>query len=78
MKKRIVLSILLTSLVVLGGGALNRESLQNDEGTLAIYVEDEKVENIPSNSENYVFDHAVCTVGGEVTDEVEITWDDEV
>ncbi len=79
MKKRIVLSILLTSLVVLGGGALNRESLQNDEGTLAIYVEDEKVENIPSkgNSENYVFDHAVCTVSGEVTDKVEITWDDE-
>ena len=69
MKKRIVLSILLTSLVVLGGGALNRESLQNDEGTLAIYVEDEKVENIPSkgNSENYVFDHAVCMDSAEAT-----------
>ena len=39
MKKRITLSILLTSLVVLGGGALNRESLQNNEGTLAIYIE---------------------------------------
>ncbi len=77
MKKRITLSILLTSVVVLGG-IISREPLQNNEGTLAIYVEDEKVENIPSNSENYVFDHAVCTVGGEVTDEVEITWDDEV
>ena len=55
-------------------GIISREPLQNNEGTLAIYVEDEKVENIPSkgNSENYVFDHAVCTVGGEVTDEVEI------
>ena len=77
MKERITLSILLTSVVVLGG-IISREPLQNNEGTLAIYVEDEKVENIPSNSENYVFDHAVCTVGGEVTDEVEITWDDEV
>ena len=39
MKKRITLSILLTSLVVLEGGALKREPLQNNEGTLAIYIE---------------------------------------
>ena len=78
MKKRITLSILLTSLVVLGGGALKREPLQNNEGTLAIYIEDEKVENIPSkgNSENYVFDRAVCMVDGKVTNEVEITWEE--
>ena len=75
MKKRITLSILLTSLVVLEGGALKREPLQNNEGTLAIYIEDEKVENIPSkgNSENYVFYCFVCMVDGKVTNEVEIT-----
>ena len=69
------MSILLTSLVVLEGGALKREPLQNNEGTLAIYIEDEKVENIPSkgNSENYVSDRAVCMVDGKVTNEVEIT-----
>ena len=74
MKKIITLSILLTSLVVLGGVALKREPLQNNEGTLAIYIEDEKVENIPSkgNNENYVFDRAVCMVDGKVTNEVEI------
>lgn len=79
MKKGITLSILLASLIVLGGGVLSREPLQNNEGALAIYIEDEKVETIPlkGNSENYVFDHAVCMVDGKVTDEVEITWDQE-
>ena len=50
-------------------GIISRGPLQNNEGTLAIYVEDEKIENIPpkGNSENYVFDHAVCMDSAEAT-----------
>ena len=83
MKKKILfLGILLTSLFVLEGGILNRsqtleqeENLENTE--LAIYVEGEKQPDLPekNNSENYVFDKAICYVNGHEDESITISWD---
>ena len=81
--KIIILGILLTSFLVLGGGILNktipeqRESLENLE--LAIYVEKEKTNTIPvkNNVNNYVFDKATCFVNGKEDTSVTISWDSE-
>ena len=77
--KMIFLGILLTSLLVLGS-ILNKtqtleqeESLENVE--LAIYLEEEKASQMPSPSDGYEFEKAVCYVEGEETDEVSVTWD---
>ena len=81
--KIIILGILLTSFLVLGGGILNktipeqRESLENLE--LAIYLENEKQSTIPekNNASNYVFDKATCFVNGKEDASVTISWDSE-
>ena len=83
MKKKILfLGILLTSLFVLEGGILNRsqtleqeENLENTE--LAIYVEGEKQPDLPekNNSENYVFDKAICYVNGHEDESITVSWD---
>ena len=84
MKKKILfLGILLTNLFVLGrGGILSKnqtleqeENLENTE--LAIYVEGEKQPDLPekNNSENYVFDKAICYVNGHEDESITISWD---
>ena len=77
MKKKIIkISILLTSLIVLGGGYLNKEKYNQNNETLAIFLNEERTETIPSKEE-YVFDKAICTVNGNVTEEVKVVWDEE-
>ena len=83
--KMIFFGILLTSLFVLGGwGILNKthtleqeENLENTE--LAIYVEGEKVDTIPSkgNQDGYVFDKASCYVDGNEDGSVTVSWDND-
>ena len=83
MKKKILfLGILLTGFIALGEGILNRsqtleqeENLENTE--LAIYVEGEKQPDLPekNNSENYVFDKAICYVNGHEDESITVSWD---
>ncbi len=76
MKKKIIkISILLTSLVVLGG-YLNKEKYNQNDETLAIFLNEERTESIPSKEE-YSFDKAICTVDGNVTEDVKVEWDEE-
>ncbi len=76
MKKALKISILLTSLIILGG-ILNKEnSSQNDKETLAIYVGESETDVIPSK-ENYIFESAVCTVNGKTDETVKVLWDEE-
>ena len=76
MKKKIIkISILLTSLVVLGGGYLNKEKYNQNNETLAIFLNEERTESIPSKEE-YSFDKAICTVDGTITEEVKVEWDE--
>ena len=76
MKKKIIkISIFLTSLVVLGG-ILNKEKYDQNNETLAIFLNEERIESIPSKEE-YSFDKAICTVNGNVTEEVKVVWDEE-
>ena len=76
MKKKIIkISILLTSLVVLGG-YLNKEKYNQNDETLAIFLNEERTESIPSKEE-YSFDKAICTVDGTITEEVKVEWDEE-
>ena len=76
MKKVLKISILLTSLVVLGGGILNKEKYNQNNETLAIFLNEERTETIPSKEE-YSFDKVICTVNGNVTEDVKVVWDEE-
>ncbi len=83
-KKVLVLGILLTSILTLGGGGyLARRvipELDQDENLeLAIYVDDEKQSTIPGkdNADNYIFDRATCFVNGTEDASVTISWDSE-
>ena len=76
MKKRILVSILLTGLIVLGG-LMSRETFsQNVNETLAFYAGESKTDGLPSK-ENYVFENAVCTVNGKTDETVKVLWDEE-
>ncbi len=75
MKKRITFLILLTSLIVLGGGISSKketqEQLDNLENIkLAIYVNNEKTESIPTKGEN-IFDETKSSC----TNDAYIIWD---
>ena len=76
MKKVLKISILLTSLVVLGGGILNKEKYNQNNETLAIFLNEERTETIPSKEE-YSFDKVICTVNGNITEDVKVVWDEE-
>ena len=68
MKKFIISSILLVSLIVLGGGILSREKTleqlkDNENIELAIYINDEETNTIPSKDSGYYLDleKSTCT-----------------
>ncbi len=75
MKKVIILAILLASLVVLGGIIDNhfpeQEYIKNENINLAIYLNEEKIENIPSKESGYLFDeeNSFCT------NDASVLWD---
>ena len=81
--KMIFFGILLTSLFVLGGMLNKSQTLEQEENLenteLAIYVEDEKVDTIPSkgNQDGYVFDKASCYVDGNEDGSVTVSWDND-
>ena len=76
MKKKIIkISIFLTSLVVLCG-YLSKEKYEQNNETLAIFLNEERIESIPSKEE-YSFDKAICMVNGTITEEVKVAWDNE-
>ena len=75
-KNSIILGILLTSLIVLGGGYLNKTPIPEQRKTnenieLAIYLEDEQTNTIPSKESGYYFDREKSTC----TNEAYINWD---
>ena len=68
MKKFIISSILLVSLIVLGGGILSREKTleqlkDNENIELAIYINDEETNTIPNKNSGYYLDleKSTCT-----------------
>lgn len=79
----IFFGILLTSLFVLGDILNKSQTLEQEENLenteLAIYVEDEKVDTIPSkgNQDGYVFDKASCYVDGNEDGSVTVSWDND-
>ena len=75
MKKNIILGILLTSFIVLGGGITNnkhpeQEIIKNENVNLAIYLNETETSSIPSKEGN-VFDEEKSTC----TNEAYIVWD---
>ena len=76
MKKNIILGILLAGLAILGGGITNnelpeQEYKKNENINLAIYLNEERIENIPSKDSGYLFDEesSFCT------NEARVLWD---
>ena len=76
MKKNIILGILLTSLIVLGGWGISnnkrpeQEIIKNENINLAIYLNEEETNSIPSKEGN-VFDEEKSTC----TNDAYIVWD---
>ena len=76
MKKNIILGILLASLIVLGGGIIDNQfpeqkDIKNENINLTIYLNEERIENIPSKDSGYLFDEesSFCT------NEASVLWD---
>ena len=55
---------------------MNKEKYNQNNETLAIFLNEERTETIPSKEE-YSFDKAICTVDGTITEEVKVEWDEE-
>ena len=77
-KYSLITGILLFSLVVLGGGILNKERTlepinQNENIELAIYREEEQTNSIPSKDSGYYLDLEKSSC----TNDASITWDSE-
>ena len=54
---------------------MNKEKYNQNNETLAIFLNEERTESIPSKEE-YSFDKAICTVDGTITEEVKVEWDE--
>ena len=77
MKRKIIfLGILLTSLIVLGGGILNKKEIleqleDNKNIELAIYINNEQTSSIPSKDSGYIFDEQ----NSSCTNNADLLWD---